>query len=368
MSVTTLLNFAVLPIFLLFGLFTLGYWFFIARKTFSVSWLWTVKMGTWFGVGLISLWVILAITAGLNPLDILRMTFTSHKELVQRDYLPWLLLHPYDVMLFVGFPVMALAGWGLWTALHRRQFTASDVLAIAMGLTFVLVDLAGIVQGENGRILSFYAPFLLLAGTRLFITRTTIENTCFAVDFPLFVAQSFSLLVMASVLAVIPLDLNPQPVAPRDDVASLGDLAFIPANAMFTSSVYAGSFQLAEYRYIGDPSAQAITFEFDWDGINRPERPYQFELIAHAYNDLDGDIQAEPFYWYPQSGNYLTTCWHDPDHIRDVVILRLPAISKPVVWDVQLRAVDERTGDVMTITPPSGESTTGLDLEPVKYP
>ena len=37
------------------------------------------------------------------------------------------------------------------------------LLAFSMLLTLVIVNLMGIVQGENARILSFYAPFLLLA-------------------------------------------------------------------------------------------------------------------------------------------------------------------------------------------------------------
>lgn len=353
MSLTTLLNFAVLPILLLFGLFTLGYCW---RKQTILQ---AVIAGVWFGVGLLSAWVLLTFTTGVNPLAILSVTFSSHQEIVQREYLPWLILHPYDVALFVGLPLFALALWGMWIALRKREFTPVDLLALAMGLTLLLVNLVGIVQGENGRILSFYAPFLLLAGLRLFADD----------EKPLFGAQVLTLLVMAAVLATVPLDLNPQPTAPRSDIGSVGDsLPYIPAQATFDSPTYAGEFRLAEYRYIGDPSAQAISFEFAWEGVNRTERPYHFEMVAKANNELDGDITADTFSWSPQQGNYLTTCWQPGDRIRDTIVLPLPPVSMPVVWSIEVQAVDERTGEVMQITTPDGATAEILNLQPVKYP
>jgi hypothetical protein len=314
------------------------------------------------------------------------------------------MLHPYDVALFVGFPVMVLAAVGVWRAVRelRAGMTPLGVLALAMAITFVAVDLAGIVQGENGRILSFYAPFLLLAGippiprplppvvtvgyvsnlgspvtpregeqSSLAGSETTLHNQLDENygSLTLLIAQAVCIGVMAAVMAVVPLDLNPQPTGPRTDIATFGDgLPFIPSGAAFASSQYAGDFRLGQYRYIGDPSAQAITYEFEWQGDAPTERPYQFELIARANNELDGDIESEPFRWSPQVGGYLTPCWHSGDVVRDTVVLPLPAISMPVVWEVELHAIDERTGDVMTITPVEGEPSNTLALQPVKYP
>jgi hypothetical protein len=358
MSLTTFLNFAVLPILGLFGLFALGGWYF--RKT---PFLEVLTTGVWFGVGLLSVWVLFWFASGLTPFDILRVTFDSHRDLVQRDdYFAWLILHPYDIALFVGLPLFALAVWGMARALQTlrsgRSLQPEDMLAFSMGATLLIVNLLGLVQGENGRILSFYAPFLLLSGLRLFKTDSP------RIDAPLFAVQGVAVLVMAAVLDVVPLDLNPQPVAPRDDIASLGDLAFIPADAAFTSGQFAGAFRLVQYRYIGDPAAQAITYEFVWEGTAPSERPYRFELVATAFNELDGEIAAEPFRWSPQGGNYLTPCWKAGERVRDVIVLPLPPVSMPVVWNVELRAVDERSRDVMNVNN-VGQS---LLLEPVKYP
>lgn len=358
MSLATFLNFAMLPILLVFGLFGIGFW--LIHKT---SFLNMLSAGIWFGVGLLSVWVIFGLYSGFTPLDILRVTFDSHNQLVQRDdALAWLILHPYDVALFVGLPLMALAVWGIWKAFQTLRKGEPpepvDVMALSMGITLLVVNLLGLVQGENGRILSFYAPFLLLSGAKLFHTNAHHP------DLPLLPVQALTVLVMAAVLYVVPLDMNPQPTAPRTDIATLGDLPFIPANMPFESNQYVGEFNLVEYRYIGDPAAQAITYEFVWEGSTPTERPYQFELLATASNELDGEITAEPFRRSPQAGNYLTTCWRGGERVRDVIVLPLPPVSMPVVWEVELRAVDQRTQDTMIVNA-QNESTR---LQSVKYP
>jgi hypothetical protein len=40
----------------------------------------------------------------------------------------------------------------------------------------------------------------------------------------------------------------------------------------------------------------------------------------------------------------------------------------PVVWNIEVRAVDERTGEVMQIKGADGTTGETLNLEPVKYP
>lgn len=406
MSVTTFLNFAVLPVLLVFGLFTLGYGLFARRGVLPGrpynGVVWAVRAGLWFGLGLASLWLVFGLASGLTPLDLLRVTFEEHTDLVQRAYLPWLVLHPYDVVMFVGFPLAGMFLWRVWSALtpirapspvneesktrHGSMETPSpstgrefgwgysspiDLLALSMFLTLVLVNLSGVVQGENGRILSFYAPFLLLAGGRaMWNTRPGVGawRTMPLQDIPLFTAQALMALVMAAVLDVVPLDLNPQPTAPRQDVPHLETAELRPVNAVLTSDHYAGVIQLEAHRFIPDLAAQAVTLETIWRGVEQVERPYYFELVAHAENAVDGKIVTEPYRWYAQNGNYLPTCWRKDDRIHDVIVLSLPPVSAPVVWTLELRAMDERTGDVMRVTYPDGTTGDVVLLDPVNYP
>lgn len=349
MSLATFLNFAVLPLLLLYGLFTLGETW--RRRDPFVR---ALIAGAWFGVGLSVVWLAFYVSAGWTPFDLLAVTFEAHSTLVQRDYLPWLLLHPYDVLLFVGWPVAALFAWAVWTAAYAPHRERVHILALAMFITFVAVNLAGIVQGENGRILSFYAPFFLLSAAGVLRARASTW------DVPLLAGQALMLLVMAAVLAVVPQDLNDIPPGPRGDVPPLEIGPPNEVGVTFTSEAYPGAVTLTSYRFVADVGAQVITLETLWQGVERSERPYEIEVTARAENEIDGEIVAVQR-WQPQNGNYLTTCWRPGDAVRDVTMIELPTISAPVVWRLSVRWVDPRTGDVLA--PPDE-----VILGPVRYP
>lgn len=347
MAFTTLLNFAVLPFFLLAGLFTLGFLRDIRRS---------VVFGLVFGLGVLVPWIIYTVVTGVSPLDILRQTFGAHSELVRRDYLPWLILHPYDVLLFTGLPAAVLAVLGAAKVIRDRRLDPLGVFTLSMATTVLLVNIAGIVQGENARILIFYMPFLLNMGAGTLLGRSTSH------DAPLLGAQALVLLAMASVLAVVPFDMDPMPSGPRTDIGSLGDVVWIEDGAPFLSTEYAGEFALVRYRWVGDPSRQALSYEFEFAGRTPTERPYQFELVARADSDM-GEIISEPFRWWSQGAEYPPTCWRSGEIIRDTIVMPLPPVPHPVIWDVILRAVDERTGSVMLTA-----GANALQLAPVSYP
>nr|MCU0482347.1 hypothetical protein [Anaerolineae bacterium] len=359
MSFTTFLNFAVLPMLLFFGLFTLGYCLFISRKFLRAVWI-----GAWFGAGLSVLWIGFFIASGLTPFDIFAVTFDAHKDLVQRNYWEWLILHPYDTLIFVGLPIVGLFFWAIAKMIreHKNGISAHAIFAMSMLITFLLVNISGIVQGENARILSFYAPFFLLAGGMMIIPK---KRTW---DMPLIGAQSLTVLIMASVLAVVPLDLNPMPTAPRTDFYTMTGMDWLPINAQFSSESYRGDFMLVGYRFIADPSQKNITLETQWQGGAQVERPYQFEIIAYAENEVDGEIITTPFRWYAQFENYLPTCWKNGETVLDINVIPLPEVNAAVVWRLELRAIDVRTGDVMRVLLDDGTVSDRVELSPVRYP
>ncbi|NJL95353.1 MAG: hypothetical protein HC915_17350 [Anaerolineae bacterium] len=158
------------------------------------------------------------------------------------------------------------------------------------------------------------------------------------------------------------------PRAPRTDAAEFSWLALNPVAAQFSSAGYPGTFTLEGYRYIADPAQQAISLELHWRGQQPTERPYQFEWVALAENPIDGQVMTVPVFWWPQNGNYLTPCWRNGDFVRDSLVLDLPFVSQEVTWEVRLRAVDARTGDVMQIRSPDGTLSEAVSLGPIPYP
>lgn len=364
LSIGSFLNFAFLPIPALLGLYTLAYWFFIARReAVQLSWRWPLLNGIIFGLGLSSIWLLFGIYAGLNPLDILHTTFENHFT-IEQNYYTWMLLHTYDLLMFAGWPLVGLAIWGLWQTLHhfrtRQALTPHDLLVLCLAITLIILVISGLGRRETGRVWLFFVPFLLLSGAAFFARSPRW-------DFPLLIAQAASVAVMGAVLPVMTLDMNPPPQGPRTDIALLDFTDVQALGWQIESENYTGQFSLDGYRFVADPAQQTLTIEFVWAGEQRTERPYQFELVAHAENEIDGQIESQPFRWYPQDKNYLTTCWKKGDEIHDVIIMPLPPVSQPVVWTLSLRVVDERTGDTPEIRV-GGERMENPTLGPINYP
>lgn len=330
-SFCTLLNFAVLPVLLIFGLFTLG----------TVGLRRGIVAGVWYGIGLIACWLVLGLASGITPLDIWTVTHKHHKEMASRDYLTWLILHPYDTLLFVGWPLVGVSLMAVWERLKSyrttRALTSMDWLIVSLVITFSALNLVGIVQGENGRILSFYAPFIVVS------TAVILKAHRPQWEMPLLGAQSLLLWGMAGFVWTMLLHLNPPPFAPFTDIIQLDEIAMQSSEIVFDGRDQRGEAILESYRYVADVGEQAITLETRWRGVERFERPYQFQVIAYAENSIDGEIVTEPQRWYAQHGNYLPTCWRDGDVIRDIHVLHMPTIAEPVVWELELQLFDEST-------------------------
>lgn len=360
MSWMTFLNFAVLPVLGLLGFYTLAYWYFIERKT--RHWTWPIAVGIYFGIGLTSIWFIFWLYSGNTPFDLLAVTFDQHLD-IERNYWVWLVLHVYDMLMFAGWPLVALGVVGVWKVFQHWQRNASlnqvDILVLAWLATVVVLDISGITRAESARIWLFLVPFLLLMGINY------LSEQSARWDYPLLVAQLMTVVVMGTVLPVVRFDMTPPVEGPRQDVPQIAHLPLIDVDARFDSEQYEGAFELEGYRYIADPSNQTITLELVWNGDVPTERPYQFELLAEAYNEQDGDVTSEPLRWYPQQGNYLSTCWQNEDVIHDVILLPLPPVSMPVEWTLSIQAI--HPDDIMRV---SGQDVVEkkVRLGPVPYP
>lgn len=359
MSVATFLNFAILPILGLSGLFTLMMAYF--RKD---RWHWPLLVGAWFAAGLSTVWLVFWHISGLTPLDILEVTFEQHLD-IERNYFIWLLLHPYDMLMFAGWPLALLGLWGVWRAIRRLYLGEEgwqhvDVLAMSLAATVIILDVTGITRGESARIWLFFVPLVLAAGSTFFLHSSTW-------DIPLLIGQGISVVVMGAVLPVVTFDMNPPVEGPRIDVAQLEGAEFHPVNAVFESGEYEGRFRLIAYRFVADPARRSVAVEFVWEGEEQVERPYHFEVLAYAGNRHDGLIVV-PHEWYSQRGHYLPTCWQPNERIHELEVIALPVISEPVVWKLELRAIDEYTGDMMLVAEGASDDTSTVTLGPIPYP
>jgi hypothetical protein len=370
-SAALFLNFAPLPLLLCYGLLTLGVCVARAGVRGIAR---AVGLGVAFGVGLASVWLWFFAVSGYAPWQLFAVTMEKHRLLVQRDYWAWLWRHPYDALWMLGVPLAVCALIGMARAafaIRHRSLSARRLpqgVALAFAGTLVALTLSGTVQGENARILTFYAPFVLLILP--LVTATTAVAPSAArprLWVVVMLLQALCVVGYGAVLRVMPLDMNTPPLGPDPNLPTL-PRAWTMLDARYLSD---GQFALVGYRFVADPAAQALTIEFDWRAASPSARPYQFELVAYGENAADGAVVSAPFRWYAQNGNYPPTCWREGDAVRDLVTMPLPRVSQPLVWRVQLRLVDVRTGQsaiVHTTMQSADGATEGLWLGPVPYP
>ncbi len=349
LGATTLLTYSVMPVGLLFALYILGIWWWLERPgTKDQAWAWLIRNGLSFAGGFVLLWILFWGYSGTSPFAIFTTGIENHREIVQRaDYLVWVFLHLYDLFLFTGWAVVALFIVGVYAAgqsLRQKQTSPAMILGSVLGLTMIIVAISGTAQGETARLLTFYIPFMLIVGALQLKNKQGFHPIWL-------IGQALTVLVMATYIPVIPQDLNDPPDGPREDVPFNDEWNIRPVNAMFESADYEGVFKLADFRAIGDPAQESITLHIDWEGITPTERPYQFRVVARSENDIQGEVVAEAYQWYPQNGNYLTSCWQAGDQIRDIFVLTVPPVAKPVQWYLEVQAIDYRTGEIIPAEP-----------------
>ncbi len=115
--------------------------------------------------GFVALYLLFLLAFGFDLLGVLVRGLGAHREVTlafKRSYWAWLLLNPLDFGAFAGLPICVLAarGLGLMREGMRRAFVLSFVI------TFLLLDLSGLVRGEVARIWLFFLPSLCLMAGR----------------------------------------------------------------------------------------------------------------------------------------------------------------------------------------------------------
>jgi hypothetical protein len=111
-----------------------------------------------------------AVAVGARPFTMLATALAEHREiLAHRTALLWMALHPLEVAVGLGFPlVFAFArgiDWGGLAARARaRAATGAEPLLVATLATLVLLDLSGATKGESARLWMGWFPLLVAGG------------------------------------------------------------------------------------------------------------------------------------------------------------------------------------------------------------
>lgn len=328
LSVGTFLNLSLAPLGLLAGLLIFGVA--IQKKSVGVQ---TFLVLATFGITVGSIWCIYYALSGISSLEIIGLGLGTHLNL-DRPYLPWLFLHPWDMFMFIGLPIALIALSKGWQA--TRNEASSRLFLAALLITTIILILSGTARGETGRVWLFFSPLWLLVATN---TRWQ-----FAQISPI---QTLCLIGIAAVLRVGFTALEPAAYPP--DAGSPGfayNNQFVDGNNKLT--------------FVGLDTSQtsdAIMLTFHWRADTLINGRYEFSLIALR---PDGS-KLENINWIPEKRNYPPACWTPGRQFQDRVII--PTDGMKGDWTFSLQAWNSIQNTQMEIV---GANQIGIG--PIKVP
>jgi hypothetical protein len=339
-SVGILFNLSLVPLGLLAGLILIGWRLMIEPR----RWTRLARDLVVFGIGCASSWLIYWALSGESPLALIRFLFNEHADL-NRPYLPWVFLHPYDMFLFAGLPVAIFAIWRM-VRTRYRAVTPADVLAGAAGLTIIILSLSGTGRGETGRVWLFFAPIWILLAADVVVQLSQRQQA------GVVALQALCLVSMAAVLRgnFTAYTQPPNPPAAQQDAA-------FPLNAQFQR----GDDRVTLVGLSLDTAPNALTLYLHWRATSRVERPYVLSLVGIG---PDGQT-TNSLNWDPLDWNYPPSCWAPGREFVDTV--RVP-LDTPGNWLFSLSISDVFTHDTMTVTSADGSIAQQVGIGPVSVP
>jgi hypothetical protein len=351
MSGLSFLNFSTIPLIFMAGLLALGVHY--QRRT-ERPWWWSLWMGGWFGLGLSAVWVTYYALYGLTPWQMFQTSMNVHLDL-ERPYLPWVFLHVYDFMFFTGWPLVLLAGYGVWRMRQSWRTPTSAVMVSGSALLTILVlDISGVGRGETGRVWMFLTPyFLLTAGflleqtgqTRLGWSWTALQA----------VVMFCIILVLRPIGTGTP---HPPPPPPLPRVASA---AYLPNGASFDHTLTVREFS-GHLEISSEDSETALLWLWvRWEAQGQFDVPYYISILPVA---PDGTPQT-PYLEQGFGGDFPTTCWL-PEHgiIEEAYQVPITGALEGEWW-VSLALLD-RQGNRVPVIGPDGTPDSQVGLGPLQ--
>ena len=365
-GVGTFLNLVNVPLGLLVGLTIIG-WGLINRN----QWREVIRGLVVFGIGSTIMWLVYWLVVGLSLSDILKTIFGYHFVVTNRPWWPWIIQHPIDMFLFIGFPVSVILVWRLWLLIKQRKLlTRADVFVGAALITVVALDLSGFTQGESGRLWLIFAPAWLLLGADL-LTRLDRPKRL-----ALIAMQTAVFLSMGAVLRVhftaLTIPATPQTTAAPYEI-KLNDQLTVPAamQAATTPAQFPVNSQFVRGKdsvtLVGIdvvPAPAQVTLRLHWRADSFVSRPYYLSIVPvppdKSYHQA---MTWKPGGW--RDNSYPPSCWLPGEEFVDSVTVPLGDKPQPGDWLFSLSISDIYTNDSMTI---AGQTTTQVGIGPVHVP
>ncbi len=291
MGILLLFNFAYLPLLMVCGLLALFAWRLHRSRGQGSRWL--LLLGLSFTAGIVIPLAVFSRVAGYSILPVFLEGATQQTGW-KGVYFPWLVLNMWDLALFSGLPLCGLALVGVLRLPGRPPVLRANAsrLAVALGVTLLVLELSGATRGEAGRIWIYFMPLMLVVAATLLASWPRRAGW-------LLLAQAAWLVVVSLCLRTV---VTGVPLPPRyADVAPPG----LSSQVVGTDATFGDELRLTGYQTAYQPATQSMRLALHWQPRRDIATPYYFSAVLVA---PDGTVLPAKV-WQPFATRYPTTCW-----------------------------------------------------------
>jgi len=320
----TLMSFGNLPIVMIGGVYALARIWPMERLR-----LWPARLaqGALVLAGLAGPWIALILLASFD----LRGSYDTAMRLhlaLKRDYWPFVLWHPWDILTFAGLPLAVVAICLVW-----RRATA---LTLAWVLTIVTLSLLHVARGETGRVWMYFAPVIVALGGLWLNDRQGVVlpiRSIFVVA--LLIAQTTAHvgLLRAISYGVDPITV-PEPSLPA---------ALNPTEIRFEQN---GEIRLLGYALQATlkPGEQG-TLDLYWKHEGKALLPKARKVFIHVADTPENRHRIAAQDGQPMNWMLPTTCWQPGQMVHDRHFFKVADDAKAGEYYVLIGLYDELTGE-----------------------
>jgi len=317
-------------------------------------WQWlqdTWRSWVWLAFGSAAVWLVYQAACGVSIWDVFSTSMRTHLYL-GRSYWLWIGWNLYDFLTFLGIPIavffVAESGRA-WRAVRKDGGGVTDesLLALAIGVALLVVNLTGVVRGEVGRLWLLWMPVAcLIAAVRLTRRDSRLE---FALVLKLVAAQVlfFALFVRMDATGLErfePRRPNTTPPTPEKHAA-----------AEFGDKIALIGYEL-EPQVVAPGEVAHITLY--WHTLQQPELPYT--VFTHLLNE-EGQLHGQQDNM-PVQDSLPTTCWQPGEFVEDRYAITVSPDAPSGRYDVQVGMYYLPSGERLPITVESERQGDSLSL------
>lgn len=362
-SVSILISFVFIPLSLLVGILLLTK-FYIEADRSRFTWQWFLRIGAGYGVGFFAVWIAYYFLSGFTPWELIASDAMREGHLlIERPYFIWIFLHLNDFFMFTGWPLILLAGLGIWqswqTLWKKSALSMWKAMSLSVFITLLAVDVSGFVRGESGRVWLFFAPFFVLIAVNTF-EHDGASHLLWAI----IGTQGIITVVMVGVLHVMDSGLTDPPDSPPP-LVELPENSYIPSGSLFGDVFRLESFagQIEMLPDMDGVSQPTLELWLNWRSEGRVDSPYYISAIPVDPNGQPTQATlVQPF-----GGAYPTTCWMpESGLIQERIEAPVASDDAEGEWWVSLSLIDGDTGDKLPVAMPDGTIDDQVGIGPFR--